>query len=98
MAPGIRPAATSPLMKGSIGASFSTFSSAPGRGPKLAWPASDGAIAPAATNPPNSVASKADNVAGRGNIDGPERFTGVLTLFYGAQRTPDSTNLTAKYP
>src|SRR5580704_13399693 len=94
MAPGIRPAAISPLMKGSIGASFATESSAPGRGPKVASPARAAAVA--TTTLPNSAASKADNVDGRGNIDGPERFTEVLSSFYGEHRAPDSTNVTAK--
>src|SRR5665213_2002449 len=77
MAPGIRPAATSPLMKPSIGASFSTDNAAPGRGPNGTPPASEGAVmASAMIIPVNSLEEGADNVDTRGNIDVPDQSLG----------------------
>src|ERR1700733_1547136 len=69
MAPGMRPAATSPLMKSSIGASFSIDSSAPGGGPSWTVAADKGdASMTAAKNGAIGAAKRGNDVKRGGNI------------------------------
>src|ERR1700742_4567661 len=87
MAPGIRPAATSPLMKSSIDESFSADSTAPGFGPNRTSAASDGPVARTETIAAlNNVIEQRSDADLRRNIGMPDRSIGrndVIALLAG---------------